>query len=295
MLSLAALRYRAVFASDGGPVREAEAGVFPLRGRQVFQVNVRLVPGLTPGRAPRLYGDADGTGTHAVLSVARHIAISEALERWAFHAVARSGRSAEFGFDQDPSSNGMAAFPGLFRRSARRRAVLEAVERHSLIGWWEGLVAGELVETDWPGVSAVAIPGPFGGVTVVVFARSGSGRFVYGHAAGESLGAAVERALVELARHEWVLRSHQLGSLSGDGAELTDRFERRCWFFSTPAGHALFQERLRTPPSGRLPRPVVTCDAEIPGPWSRYATVWRYGLQPLTGGYLTAGETYFFW
>ncbi len=295
MLSPAALRYRSVFASDVGPVQEAEAGVIPLRGRRAFQVNVRLIPGLTPRPALRLYSDADGTGTHAVLSVARHIAISEALERWAFHAVARSDRAAEFGFDRDPSSNGMSAFPGLFRRSARRRAVLEAVERHCLIGWWEGLIAGELVETDWPGVSAVAIEGPFGGVTTVVFGRSDSGRFVYGHAAAESVGAAVERALVELARHEWVLRSRQLGSLSGDDSELTDRFERRGWFFSTPAGHALFQERLRTPPSGRMPRAVLTCDAEIPGPWSRYATVWRYGLLPPSHGYLTAGDSYFFW
>ena len=115
MLSLAALRYRNVLAVHGGPVERIETGVFPVCSRRMTQANARLSPGLTPKRARSIYSDADGSGTHPRASVARHMAVSEALERWAFHSVVRSPRAAEFGFDVDPSSNGMSAFPGLVR------------------------------------------------------------------------------------------------------------------------------------------------------------------------------------
>ena len=137
MLSLASLRYRSVLAADGGPVQSIEAGEFPVFGRRLFQANARLKQGLVPQRRLQIYSDADGTGTHASPMVARHIAVSEALERWAYHSTVRSERRADFGFDIDESSNGMAAFPGFSRAPARRGAVLEAVERFCLLNWWE--------------------------------------------------------------------------------------------------------------------------------------------------------------
>src|SRR5437870_5431045 len=127
MLSLGALLYRNVLAADGGPVAKVETGVFPVRGRRTVLANATLVPGLAREKSLGLYSSADGTGTDSVVSVARHKAVSEALERWAFHATVRSERAEEFGFDVDPSTCGMAAFPGLLRRQARRKAVLEAV------------------------------------------------------------------------------------------------------------------------------------------------------------------------
>src|ERR1044071_7034575 len=157
MLSLAGLRYRNVLAEHGGPIQRIETGHFPVRGRRTILANATLVPGLVRKGPLSLFSDADGTGTHPVAAVARHKAVSEAMERWAFHALVRSDRAEEFGFDVDPSSCGMAAFPGFLRRQARRSAVLEAVERFSLIAWWDGKIDGRLFETDWPGVSAVAI------------------------------------------------------------------------------------------------------------------------------------------
>ena len=145
MISLAALRYRNVLAAHGGPVERIETGEFPVRSRRMFQANARLSPGLTRKRQMSIYSDADGTGTHRIASIARHMAVSEALERWAFHATVRSERAAEFGFDVDPSSNGMAAFPGVLRRNARRKAMLEAVERFCLIALWEGRAQGQVV------------------------------------------------------------------------------------------------------------------------------------------------------
>jgi hypothetical protein len=295
MLSLASIRYRNILAEHGGPVERIDMGQFSVCGRQMFQANARLTAGFTAKRQRSIYSDADGTGTHRVATIARHMAVSEAMERWAFHATVRSPRAAEFGFDIDPSSNGMSAFPGLVRHSARRQALLEAVERFSLIAWWEGMAEGHLMETDWPGVSAVVIDGPFGGVTAIAFARTEWGGYVYGHAAEESIGAACERAVIELARHEGVLRAWRLAFASGRKEAPANLFERRCLFFASEEGYDLFKHRLHFEPHEKSPRPVIACDREIPGPWTEYATVWRFALKPPTDGYLKGGERYFFW
>ncbi len=294
MLSLGSLRYRNVLAGQGGPIAQIETGEFSVRGRRTILANARLTPGLTRPKSLSLFSSADGTGTDPVPSVARHKAISEALERWAFHATVKSEHAAEFAFDIDPSTCGMSAFPGLLRRQARHKAVLEAVERYTLMSWWEGAVDGRRFDTDWPGVSAVAIDGPFGGVTVIVYAKTEWGGYVYGHAAEENFSAACEHALVELARHEWVMRAWWLGRVAGRKPSPTSIFERRCLFFATDEGHALFQERLAQKAPRSMPRPEVLCDRELPGPWSEYATVWRFAVRPPSDGYLRGGDRYFF-
>ena len=294
MLSLASVRYRNVLATNGGPISTIESGKFPVRGRQVVLANARLNSGLVRKGSFVLFSDADGTGTDPVASIARHKAVSEALERWAFHTTVRSERAAEFGFNVDPSTSGMAAFPGLLKRQARRCAVLEAVERYSLGAWWEGRMAAESIQTDWPGVSAIAIEGPFGGVTVIAWASTDWGGYVYGHAAEESISGACERAVVELARQEWVLRSHWLSTAAGVSRSPTNIFERRSLFFASEEGHELFQSKVRGFCSGEKLRPEVICDAEIPGPWSDFATVWRFALRPTSDGFLRGGERYFF-
>lgn len=294
MLNLASLRYRNALVGQGGPVASIETGQLPMRGRKMIVANATLKPGLTPKSPLALYSPADGTGTHPVPSVARHKAISEAMERWAFHATVRSERAEEFGFHVDPSTTGMAAFPGLLPRQARRGAVLEAVERFSLISWWEGRAEGRLFDTDWPGVSAVVINGPFGGLTVVAFAKTEWGGYVYGHAADESFSGACERAVAELARHEWIMRSWWLCAVAGERRVATNIFERRNLFFATQEGHELFQQRVRQKPSGPALTPEILCDAEIPGPWDEFTTVWRFALRPPSDGYLRGGDRYFF-
>lgn len=294
MLSLAAIRYRDVLASHGGPVAQIDTGVLLVRGRRMMLANARLIPGLTRKREQCFFGDADGTGTDPVASVARYKAVSEAMERWAFHATVKSERAKEFAFDIDPSTCGMSAFPGLRRRSARRRAVVEAVERYSLMAWWEGKAQGRQFETDWPGVSAVAIDTPMGGVTVVVYARTEWGAYVYGHAAEENLSSACEHALAELARHEMLFRSRWLNLVAGQAVTPTCIFERRCLFFASEEGHELFQRRLAYRSTQEIPTPEVICDKHIPGPWDVYASVWRFALRPVSDGYLRGGERYFF-
>lgn len=294
MLSLAALRYRDALAEHGGPVARIDTGVLPVRGRRMMLANARLIPGLTRKRELCLFSDADGTGTDAVASVARYKAISEAMERWAFHATVRSERAEEFAFDIDPSTCGMSAFPGVRARSARRKSILEAVERYSLMMWWEGLAEGRRFDTDWPGVSAIAIDSPLGGVTVVVFARTEWGGYVYGHAAEENFSAACEHATLELARHEMLLRSRWLSLAAGQHPVPSCIFERRSLFFATEEGHEVFQQRLSRPARRPIAKPEVLCDKHLSGPWDAYASVWRFTLRSPSDGYLRGGERYFF-
>lgn len=295
MFSIAAFRYRNVLSADGGPIQSIESGVLPVCGRQMVQANARLSPDLSCGGKSTFYGDADGTGTHPEARVAREIAVSEAIEKWAFHSTVKSDEAEEFGFDLDPSSTGLCACPGLTARRARRAAMLEAVERFSLGAWWEGRGRWRLFDTDWPGVSAVAIDGPFGGVTVIAFSRTDNGMFAYGCAAEESFGAACERAVVRLARHECLLYSWWLGFISGEKPAPMSRFERRCLFFGTEEGHELFLRRLRDGIQSEMPPASVICDRDIPGMWSNYTTVWRFALRPVSDGYLNGGDDYFFW
>ena len=295
MLSLAALRYRNILTADGGPVDSVETQTLNVCGRRMMQANARLSVSLTRERGYAMHGDVDGTGTHRVTTIARHMAVSEALERWAFHSMVQSDRAAEFGFDIDPSTNGMSAFPGLFSQNARRKAILEAVERYSLMAWWEGRATWRLFDTDWPGVSAVAIDGPFGGVTVIAFARTDYGMYAYGHAAEESFGAACERAVIELARHERILHAWWLAFICGEKRLPSDRFERRGLFFSSEEGHELFKRRVQDGVQCEMPDAPVICDRNIPGPWSNYTTVWRFALRPLSEGFLLGGDDYFFW
>ena len=90
-------------------------------------------------------------------------------------------------------------------------------------------------------------------------------------------------------------RSSWLAGASGEAARPQDLFERRCLHFAGEVGHEEFQRRLRTPAFKSLPRPVIACDREIDGPWSQYATVWRFAVQPVSDGFLRAGSDYFFW
>lgn len=297
MLSLASYRYRNALQCDGGPIARVMVREFSVYGRKMYQANAWLVEGLLPARKRfALYSDADGTGTAESPMIARHMAISEAMERWAFHAKVHAPDRELYGFDLDGSSNGMAAYPGLFHGQARRRALLEAVERASVLAWWEGLHDGELRATEWPGVTALVLPSPIGeGVTVIAFRETRPNAFAYGHGAAADFFGACERAVMELARHEYVLGLHRLSENVLSHQAPSDLFERRALFFSSPEGHALFQARLQRKAGAQRYTARITHDAEIRGPWSRYACVWRVLIDPPSQAFLNNTERYFLW
>ena len=71
--------------------------------------------------------------------------------------------------------------------------------------------------------------------------------------------------------------------------------ERRSLFFATEAGHELFLERLRSGPHKPVAKPRLVFDGPIPGPWGKYADVWRTVYQPPSDRFLGMEENYFFW
>src|SRR5262245_2351157 len=130
MLNLAAIKYRNVLSEFGGPIAKVCSSPFSIYGRNTFQANAFLEPNLVPRKKTlELYGNADGTGSSDSPQVARYMAISEALERWAFHIEHDGPKAEKYGFRSDRSSNGMAAFPGFFKAQAREKARYEALER----------------------------------------------------------------------------------------------------------------------------------------------------------------------
>ena len=291
MLSLGAFRYRNISVEHGGPIQSIQTVDFPVYGRRLFQTNVRLKDGLVPKRTLQVYSDADGTGADESPMVARHMAISEALERWAFHSTVRSGRRAQFAFDVDESSSGMAAFPGFSAKPARQAAMREALERACLLNWWEGRLEGERRSTPWDGVEALSFEPDPSITAVIVHGRNSQGFYSYGHAAAETFEGACQKAILEFIRHEWVMGCW---NALGDGVGPRDRMERRAWYFSTPEGYRLFRSRIKRR-ANAFPSFDVLCDAEIPGPWSPYATVWRYVIKPPSGRFLSAESDFFFW
>lgn len=294
MLSLAALKYRNVLAEFGGPITKICCAPFSIYGRDSVQANAFLAPGLIPKQPSlEMYGNADGSGLSESPQVARYMAISEALERWAFHAEFSQGDGKRYGFDADRSSNGMAAFPGVLKSQARSRARLEALERFAVISWWDGRMDATETSAVLPGIKALRLhhPADFGEV-VIVYRKSRSGHVSYGHASGSTLNRATARALAELARNEFVVTYHKI---RGGRDNVRDFFERRCLHYASPEGHEEFLARVREKPSKPAAAWLPVFDGEIPGPWSRYATVWRTAVRMPTEAYLDWRLNFFFW
>ncbi|MFI5335880.1 MAG: hypothetical protein ACHQ5A_03800 [Opitutales bacterium] len=297
------MRFRNVMAADGGPVERVEMAEISMVGRRCFQANAYLREDLKLRHAPHVvYGSANGTGADESPMVARFKAVSEALERWAYMTVQQSGSRHDYGFEVDPSSNGMAAFPGLWRRQARTAALLEAAERFNLLSWWEGRLEAMETATPWPGVRAAVLCSEVPGITVIVHRQSAFGFYVYGHAAGPDFGSACWRAAMEMERHDRVVhRYRSTAPVGADGpgsrspAGGTPPVEQRCLFFSSPEGHELFLDRLRTPSPQAAARPRLVFDGAIPGPWNRYADVWRVAYEPPSDRFLGGDPQYFFW
>jgi ribosomal protein S12 methylthiotransferase accessory factor YcaO len=292
-LSLAALRYRNVFVEDGGPIERVITSHCSILGEKQQQANAYLQPELSVGKPSHaIYGQADGTGSSVSSSIACHMAISEALERWAFLATHRSATAAKYGFDVDRSSNGMAAYPGIFRTEAARRARLEALERYAVIAWWDGRLDAEVRPAPFPGVELVRIHHNAGEGEVVILVQQSRAGVCFGHAAGRTVTTAALRAAVELARADFVITAYRA---KGALVKAANFLERRAVHFSTEAGHAQFRERLARRPDKPAPtwRPVF--DGEICGPWSRWATVWRCAVAMPTTEYLEPTSDFFFW
>jgi hypothetical protein len=298
MFSFAPFLYRDVFADvgKGGPIQRTEdAGVLQIAGHKELetQVNAFLKPELAVGKMNHaVYGNADGTGSSASPAVAQHKAISEALERWAFLTVHQSGDAERYGFTHDRSSNGMAAYPGL-KFQARKAAYFEALERWALIGWWSGCFnASALSIPGFEGVEAVRIQHGRPEEVIILFRKAETGSVSYGHAAGRTVMDAAMRAAVELSRTEFVLARHRAKGVLGT---VSNFMERRAIHFSSNEGFTEFRDRLNRKADKPAPLWRTIYDGEVPGPWSRWATVWRHCVEMPTHDFLKKDCNFFFW
>lgn len=301
-MNLAPIKYARVLSADGGPIDRIASG--PLRNRrgEWHQAVATLSPHLNLRKPTvEVFGEADGTGTDRSPMLARFKAVSEALERWALYFLLQCRETERYGLDVDPSSNGMAAYPGLFGFGARRRARAEAAERYTLAAWWEGRLDGRTLEADEEGTHLVQLDNPVSAETVViVWRRDRHGLYAYGFAADTSLKRAQMRATIEMERSAaamgaFLTRNPKFGS--SDLARIQNWQERRILYFALPEGHEAFQRRLAskrtTKGEARRLKPLI--DTELQGPWTRYATVWRT-LYPMPGkAYLDPAQNFFFW
>lgn len=294
MINLAPWRYRRVLAVDGGPVERIESRLITVFGEPQYQATAYLKQGLRREAAAKvLYSSADGCGTDRFPTLARHKAISESLERWAHAAHAPARR--EYGFDVDPSSNGMAAFPGVFGRQARERAWAEAVERQAIMAWWTEAAEAAPRQSRWGGIEAFEIESADPTYKIALLhAGAGQRSHAYGHAAGRTFEEAADRARIELARAQFVVGRHERLRSETNPADATGLFERRCLFFAGTEGHALFRDRMSRRKTRTL-KPRVIFNGEITGPWSDYACVWRAVFEPVSDQFLSNRNDFFFW
>lgn len=283
MWSLAPILYARVHARYGGPVARLVRERYP-RGNGLVQAQAYLRSDLIHCSPSVIFSQSDGTGTHRHSFQAVAMAISEALERWAHGALSKRPDRDLFGFDCDPSTTGMAAFPGLIARQARPFARQEAWERYLLLSWWEGCLTAQPCRP-WNGVMgswAIQAPNvPY--ILGLHCQREDNGLYTYGFGAGRRLEQVWRRADIERERAAACLdRFHrERGPLSFRHVdEIAHPFEKRVVYFALPEGHALFLDRIRRPAFQTWTIPNVVCDREITGPWSRYARVWRCLFDP---------------
>jgi len=199
------------------------------------------------------------------------MAISEAMERWAHWQLHAGSERHRYGFDVDPSSNGMAAFPGLRRRQARAGALMEAAERFNLLNWWEGRLSALESATPWAGVRAATICSEAPGITVILFKRTAAGLVAYGHAAAMDFNAACRKAAVEMQRHEQVVAHFALthaGKIRDQLPPDAHPIERRSLFFALEGGTSCFSSGCAPArPRPRSPRSwLLTARFPAPGP-----------------------------
>lgn len=268
-------KYFDVYQSRGGPIAKVEfcrkeilRGVFGYEAYAYLNPQLMMAP-----RNNELYGNSHGTGSGLVLLEAKHKAISEALERWAYDHLMQGNFEIlkDFGFDQTESTTGMAAMPCFFSSSVRAIALCEAIERFSVINWWKNKLPFELHVEKGQEMIIISCPS-FNCVTVILcFYLAKKNCYTYGFACHQNLNLAKEKAMIELFRNRFILEKEIKASSS------LPLYEKRLLYFSTEQGHQDFLKKAQNPGASAYKQMAwdLVIDSEIPGPWSFYAKVWR--------------------
>ncbi|WP_309400379.1 hypothetical protein [Cerasicoccus maritimus] len=293
-VNLAPFKFRDVMVNAGGPVKTVDVGAESIFGREQYSAAAYLKDEL------RLDCDLpDGVGSANDPTTAKFRAVSEALERWAFRQC-KLEEPVTYGFDYDPTTNGMGAYPGLFSKDARQSAEREAIERHVLILWWEGYLECHLLGDPFPGVRAIRIENPFSEHEVVLLWQFLNERFyTYGFGLAANVNEACWRAGVEMHRLSGVIGEHyqKYDNLDLDYINQAKHlFEKRTLFFSRPEGFVNLLKRVESHPEHvYCSKPVTLIDRKVSGPWDQYVTVWRVVFEQPSREFINDRADYFFW
>jgi hypothetical protein len=306
MFNLAPVRYRNIMHVDGGPIDRLEYAKDSVNQNSSYSAAAYLKEGLIDKALPTegysLREMPDGVGTHKHQPIALFMAISEALERWALLHLRTRNETSLYGLDIDKSSNGFAAFPGLFHRQARASAFSESIERHCLMCWWEGYLGHTYIPCADSTVRAIKIDNPFSRHTVVIIWKQHSeGRFAQAFGAASNTEKALWRATIELQRTKKIIDYYNdIIPYSGKAlhAHINDVgnvFERRILYFSTTEGFQDFINRLSKDKWQQHKKMRLHYDGHVKGAWDAYASVWRTVIIPPSTAYLSDSNDYFFW
>ncbi|WP_269522444.1 hypothetical protein [Coraliomargarita parva] len=283
---------------SGGPIERIEHAPGTVAGVPCTHAMAFLVRDLFPDsvRTPMQIDQADGAGSHRSEQVACHMAVSEALERWAIFGCRADPSKYEAGIHLDTTSNGFAAFPGMFDTQARKAAFAESIERHCLMCWWEGYLKHQPLLDLAEGVRAIQIENPYSSHFVILAWRTDELSHVFAFGAGNCRESATWKTLVELERTQRILR--EIDRVAGRQRSADFKlgtFERRIEYFSRGRGLESFLKRLQMEAVSSAKPMKLLFDAPVKGPWNRYASVWRTIIEAPSRTYLSDADDYFFW
>lgn len=270
-VNLAAIKYRSILTSADGPIARTRVIDNSLSESSHFEVQIWLKPELKSPtvEASELYGNCDATGTDEFLHIATWKAISEALERWAYHHLLLHERS-KYGMNIDRTTTGFAALPAWPKSAVKKIAYGEALERWAISNWWQENLTCEIQHsTDAANVAVIKIPESFGYV-VITFKKitiDNVSFYSYGFSYGEKFEHAVNKATVEMNRNSLVLANGLKKVVHGIS-------DRRLQYFASDEGFHHFKSKMSRsgPVSGP---PDLLVNSEVDGPWSKFTTVWR--------------------
>ena len=136
----------------------------------------------------------------------------------------------------------------------------------------------------------IQIENPLSSDSVILTWKSYSDNlYAYGTAASGTVEAAMHQAIIEMERSAVALIHYrkQRPDLAVESVRAISNYgERQILYYSLPEGHATFREHLDREPiqkTAKPPVPVIDCN--IPGPWQKYAIVWRVLYPMETAGH----------
>ena len=250
-----------------------------LNGQRNYEAVVSLKENLRPKWVPssKIYRNSDGSGTSKYKNIAVYKSISEALERLAFYELVDQ-QKAEYCFDLNPTTTGMAAYPSIFSSQARIHAKQEAVERWAIHQFNLNHLPLKKYASEIVNLTHYEIIVPFNDVKVSLLSFMCNDFYVYGFAGGQNLKQSFDKALIELDRNIRVLKkAYSLDHKESDYKLATDK---TILFFASEEGYLLFKDKVMQAPRKIFNKePKVLCDVELKGEWSKYTRVWRYLLE----------------